>query len=216
MMISFQLTTLLSLLAATSAFVPPSQNNKRTLEPLFMSKKSDRAHIDKNLEDLMDNDWRVFRAKLVAQEAAEAEQAYHQRQAPPPEYRDERLAEQKYMGDLFAGSVSTYVFDKQHKKNLRQDDNDDEIFEGRSIGRADIPMELIDSQDPFVSVDEIPTLMKPKVNLDKHRWAHQISNIEPGCVIVANEKLKGAFRQTVVLVVDHDEIHGTLGIIINR
>ena len=73
-----------------------------------------------------------------------------------------------------------------------------------------------ESQDPFVSADEIPTLMEPKVKLDRHRWAHQIPNIEPGCVIVANEKLKGAFHQTVVLVVDHDEIHGTLGVIINR
>ena len=37
------------------------------------SKNSDRAHIERNLEDMMDNDWRVFRAKLVAQEQAEEE-----------------------------------------------------------------------------------------------------------------------------------------------
>jgi putative transcriptional regulator len=178
-----------------------------------MSKKSNRAHIDKNLEDLLDNDWRVFRAKLVAQEALEAEQAYSRPQ--PLEYRDERLAEQKYMGDLFAGSVGPYVFDKMNTRKKQNQHNDDDLFEGRSIGQADIPMDF-ETQDPFVSADEIPTLMKPKVKLDRHRWAHQIPNIEPGCIIVANEKLKGAFHQTVVLVVDHDEIHGTLGIIINR
>jgi putative transcriptional regulator len=214
MMISLRLTSLLSLLASTAAFVHPSQGNTRSPEPLFMSKKSNRAHIDKNLEDSMDNDWREFRAKLVAQEAAEAEQAYAR--PPPLEYRDERLAEQKYIGDLFAGSVGPYVFDKMMKKKKNQDDTSDKaLFEGRSIGKADIPMDF-ESQDPFVSADEIPTLMESKVKLDKHRWAHQIPNIEPGCVIVANEKLRGAFCQTVVLVVDHDEIHGTLGVIINK
>lgn len=40
---------------------------------LYMSKKSsDRAHIERNLEDMMDNNWREFRAKLVAQEQVAA------------------------------------------------------------------------------------------------------------------------------------------------
>lgn len=73
-------------------------------------------------------------------------------------------------------------------------------------------------QDPFVSADELPIHLKPKAHatVDKHRWAHPIEHIEPGCVLIANEKLGGVFHLTVVLIVDHHEKTGTTGVVINR
>ena len=189
----------------TSAFVPASQN--RRFQPMFMSKNSDRAHLEKHLEDLMDNDWRVFRARLVAQEAAEAKDESKR----PSAHGDEKLAKQGQLGDLFAGAISS-IFSKPNKVPTSPDED---IFSGRSIGGADFPDDIV-SQDPFVSADELPMLMKPKVTIDKHRWAHEIPHIEPGCILVANEKLGGVFHQTVVLIIEHNEANGSTGIVINR
>lgn len=172
-----------------------------------MSKNSDRAHLEKNLEDLMDNDWRVFRARLVAQEGVEAKEETKR----PPAHTDEKLTKQDKLGDLFAGAISS-IFSKNNKGDSTKDED---IFDGRSIGGADIPDGIV-SQDPFVSAEEIPMLMEPKVTIDKHRWAHPIPHIEPGCIVVANEKLGGVFHQTVVLIVEHNEVNGSLGIVINR
>lgn len=44
----------------------------------------------------------------------------------------------------------------------------------------------------------------------------QIPHIEPGCVLVANERLGGVFHQTVVLIIDHNDSSGSTGIVINR
>jgi hypothetical protein len=72
-------------------------------------------------------------------------------------------------------------------------------------------------QDPFCTEAELPLLLKPKTPfIDKHRWAHALAHIEPGCVLLANEKLGGVFHQTVVLIVEHDDTAGTFGVIINR
>jgi len=170
-----------------------------------MSKNSDRAHLEKNLEDLMDNDWRVFRARLVAQETAEAKEVTKKPTAST-DHDDDKPAKLEQLGNLFAGAISS-IFSKDTK--------DEDIFDGRSIGGADLPDGII-SQDPFVSVAEIPMLMKPKVAIDKTRWAHPIPHIEPGCILVANEKLGGVFHQTVVLIIEHNEANGSTGIVINR
>ena len=185
------------------AFVPTSQNQR--LQPSFMSKNSDRAHLEKNLEDLMDNDWRVFRARLVAQEKAEAKEETT-RKSSSSISDDDKPAKLEQLGNLFAGAISS-IFSKDTK--------DEDIFDGRSIGGADLPDGII-SQDPFVSAAEIPILMKPKVDIDKTRWAHAIPHIEPGCILVANEKLGGVFHQTVVLIIEHNEANGSTGIVINR
>merc|ERR1711982_157606 len=55
-----------------------------------------------------------------------------------------------------------------------------------------------------------------RMNFDKHRWAHPISHIETGCVLMGNEKLGGVFHQTVILIVNHNEQTGTTGVCINR
>ena len=191
----------------TSAFVSAPEN--RRFRPSFMSKNSDRAHYEKSLEDLMDNDWRVFRAKLVAQERAEA---MERSMRSATNYGDERLTKQAQMGTLFSNTVSSSIFSKPPTHTSPQGGG---VCSGRSIERAPIPDGIV-AQDPFVSVDEIPVFMKPKVTLDKHRWAHQIPHIEPGCIVVANEKLAGVFHQTIVLIVEHNEEKGTLGVIINR
>jgi hypothetical protein len=193
------LLLLASILEHSDAFVPFVSQN-RGLQPLFL-KNSDRAHLEKNLEDLMDNDWRVFRAKLVAQEEIEA-------QEKPPSIADEKLAKQGQLGEMFAGAISS-IFSSKHKDHPEKD-----IFDGHSIGGA-LPNDIV-SQDPFVSAAELPILMKPKVNIDKHRWAHEIPHIEPGCILVANEKLGGVFHQTVVLIIEHNDANGSTGVVINR
>ena len=138
-----------------SAFVQPQQqritrtlsSSSSTTSALFS--KSERARVERLLEESMGDDWRLFRAKLVAQEE-----------------------------DLF-------------------------------------PFE---HQDPFCSESEIPIHINVHQlsGVDRNRWAHEIPYIEPGSVVIANERLGGVFHQTVVLIVDHNDVTGTNGIVINR
>eukprot|EP00550_Attheya_septentrionalis_P008611 CAMPEP_0198296208 /NCGR_PEP_ID=MMETSP1449-20131203/31498_1 /TAXON_ID=420275 /ORGANISM="Attheya septentrionalis, Strain CCMP2084" /LENGTH=310 /DNA_ID=CAMNT_0043996755 /DNA_START=271 /DNA_END=1203 /DNA_ORIENTATION=- len=76
---------------------------------------------------------------------------------------------------------------------------------------------MYNNNDPFTinsrPADELSVSI-PKI--DKSQWAHPISHIEPGCVLIANERLGGLFHQTVVLITEHDEIKGTVGLIVNR
>ena len=223
---------------------------------VLQSKNSDRAHTERQLEDMMDNDWRVFRAKLVAQEQAEQQQQQQQRQGrnkkntssshnnnspsnnnsnsnhnniQPDHYNDEKLVRQGQLGEIFAGAISS-IFHKQRESNNNNNnnsnrrDNNRSIFDGDSIGGAAAAgvgpddMSLLSSQteDPFVSEEELPLLIKPAVTINKHRWAHEIPHVEPGSVLIANEKLGGVFHQTIVLVVQHSEQTGSIGIVINR
>jgi putative transcriptional regulator len=212
MTISSQCTTQLLVLVSclisnTNAFVPhPAFDSSRTASALFV-KRSDRAFIEKNLEDAMNNDWRVFRAKLVAQEGAETTTSDNSH-----ETKDEKLAKQGDLGDMFADAISS-IFQKKGKEAAVTAAPDYDIFEGDTVGGVAFPD---DCEDPFVSHAELPILMEPKATIDKHRWAHTIPHVEPGSVLVANEKLGGVFHQTVVLVIDHCESQGSTGIIINR
>lgn len=70
-------------------------------------------------------------------------------------------------------------------------------------------------EDPFASSEELESAKKPVFSLDNH-WAHALSCIEPGSVLLANEDLNGLFAQTVILIVSHYENSGTIGLIINR
>jgi hypothetical protein len=78
-----------------------------------MSKNSDRAHLEKNLEDLMDNDWRVFRARLVAQEAAESKEDSKNPslKTTPTNHDDEKLAKQGQLGEVLVRAISN-IFSK--------------------------------------------------------------------------------------------------------
>lgn len=179
-----------------------------------MTKNNARAHLEKNLEDLMDNDWRVFRARLVKQEEMEATETKKKKPTSSSHnhHNDEKLAKQGQLGELFAGAISSIFSNKP--KDTPPSSSKEDIFDGSCIGGA-LP-DGIDSQDPFVSAAELPILMKPKVHIDKHRWAHEMSHIEPGCILVANEKLGGVFHQTIVLIIEHNEANGSTGIVINR
>jgi len=222
------------------------------------SKNSDRAHIERELENMMDNDWRVFRAKLVAQERQQAadEQQHQQhrrhnskdnndvgekkhyaaeggRQSgtkKDAEHGDKQLARQGQLGDLFAGAISSifkggnqHGSDTKHGSDSKKRKKSD-IFDGTSVGGLLSSAEDMDFEDPFVSEAELPLYLgqgknkgsSKSVVIDKHRWAHEIPHIEPGCVLLANEKLGGVFHQTVVLIIDHHEKTGSTGVVINR
>jgi len=204
------------------------------------SKNSDRARMERELEKAMGDDWRLFRAKLVAQE--KAEEMFNNRnskksngkennnnsssssnnnknnaKADSPASEDEdsssssstSLEKQGQLGDLFGAAISSIFGSHSDNKSKNA------IMKGNSIG---IPQtEDLLYQDPFVSAAELPIHMKPPHSrISAHRWAHPISHIEQGCVLVANEKLGGVFHQTVVLIVDHHDKSGTTGVIINR
>jgi putative transcriptional regulator len=178
-----------------------------------MSKNSDRAHIERNLEDMMNNDWRVFRASLVAQERAEKTDP-NSSSASHLGAGGDGLQKQGQLSDMFAGAINNIFRNKANSDTKREN-----IFAGDSVGGA-LPGDTDDTifvfEDPFVSAEELPLLLKPKVKINKHRWAHEISNVEPGCVLVANEKLGGVFHQTVVLIIEHHESSGSIGVVINR
>jgi putative transcriptional regulator len=226
--------------SCVAGFVHPTLQRYETR---LYTKNSDRARVERILEESMGDDWRLFRAKLVAQEkadqkAAEAENKgakTSRRSSSGSQYdlnnnREERgslfsstqdeLEKNGQLGDLFGAAISSIFKSKHHSgrdssKARHQDNNS--IYRGDSIGRG-IPDAEFVHQDPFVSADELPIHIKPKsyAPVNKHRWAHPIKHIEPGCVLIANEKLGGVFHQTVVLIVDHHEKTGTTGVVINR
>lgn len=195
-----------------NAFVPVQPGMKTRL--CLMSKNSDRARVEKHLEELMDNDWRLFRANLVAQENIEVLEANTKRNLITHESTsnqpDEKKARQEKFGNIFAA-----IFN--HHREQEKEGVEPSIFNGDAVGGASSSSMIPDScEDPFVSVAEIPVLLKSKASVDKHRWAHPITHIEPGCVLVANEQLGGVFHQTIVLIIDHNEATGSTGIVINR
>jgi putative transcriptional regulator len=90
------------------------------------------------------------------------------------------------------------------------------IFSGDTVGGALPSDDMVLYEDPFVSAGELPLLLKPHAKINKHRWGHSIPHVEPGCVLIANEKLGGVFHQTVVLIIEHHETSGSIGVVINR
>lgn len=208
---------------------------------LSMSKNSDRAHIERTLEDAMDNDWRVFRARLVAQEAAvkgictactHSDQQDNSEQNVSKTSSTKQKQNNNYQGqlsDIFAGAISNLfkgnnennpktLHSTDHNQQQQQQKSSDiaeDIFDGDTVGRA-LSTDMVLHSDPFLSQAEIPLLFDSGVSIDKHRWGHEIPHVEKGCVLIANEKLGGVFHQTVVLVIDHNEVSGSTGVVINR
>ena len=223
--------------SAVTCFVPNHViRNHMDRTKLNERKNSDRARVEKNLEDMMNNDWREFRARLVAQENVEEKENTKKAKntSMSKGTRDQHslqwdggIERQEKLSNIFSGTISSIFNNNNGSKNYNNQGSKNNnlagkssrlsIFDGDSVGglspNTPDPLTI---EDPFVSVDEIPVLMQPQVKLDKHRWAHTISHIEAGCVLIANEKLGGIFHQTVVLIVDHQEATGTTGVIINR
>lgn len=165
-----------------------------------------RARMEKNFEDMMGEDWRLVRARLVAQENVEEQlPSDNSCSSLSTDVDDDKRHHQ--LGNMFSGAISSLF---SHGKHTEDGDKRDSIFDGHSVG---LPNNI---EDPFASDDEIVAVKQPSVDLDKHRWAHPISHVEPGCVLLANEKLGGVFHQTVVLIIDHHEATGSTGIVINR
>mmetsp|Transcript_8311 Transcript_8311/g.10894 ORF Transcript_8311/g.10894 Transcript_8311/m.10894 type:complete len:368 (-) Transcript_8311:197-1300(-) len=92
-------------------------------------KNSDRARIERDLEEAMDNDWRLFRAKLLAQE-----KYYCIEHSDPKLKQQGRRNRSHEPSSLFAGNLIA----KQPKKNN---------------------MEVLYNDDPFVSEAELPLLI---------------------------------------------------------
>lgn len=185
----------------------------------LFSKSSDRAYIERTLEDMMGDDWREFRAKLVAQEHAASLMPLssfpNATNAAASSTTDSKLLKQGQLGDLFAGAISS-IFHNSHNHQQAKKSKDHNIFDGDCIGGIDHSADFYSCNDPFASKDELPALMPSTVKIDKHRWAHAIHHPEPGSVLIANEKLGGIFHQTVVLIIQHCDKAGSTGVVINR
>jgi putative transcriptional regulator len=238
---------LLSTLADGFTSIPRPAGHIRHLSKTTSSSSSslhgssDRARFEREFEDMMGNDWRAFRAKLVAQEAnggipvapstIHAHHREQQRQQQHHHKQDKSLNRQSQLGDIFARSISS-IFDggNTNQMPLQHKSNPSANHRGRTLYEEDMyssePFSsnndhhglhntLQSYDDPFVSAAELP-LFFPETKIDKHRWAHEIPHVEPGGVLIANEKLGGVFHQTVVLIIQHCERRGTIGIVINR
>jgi len=185
-----------------------------------MSKNSDRAHIERNLEDMMNNDWRVFRAHLVAQE--QAEQAEGRSKKNSSEHSNltadtdsKNLQKQSQLSQLFDSAVNSIFKNKTTTAAATREN----IFKGDSVGGLPVgdQDDMVFCNDPFVSAGELPLLLKPLVpKIDKHRWAHEIPHVEVGSVLIANEKLGGVFHQSILLIIEHSKNAGSIGVVINR
>jgi len=163
-----------------SLFVKPASSSSSVLR----SKNSDRAHIERSLEDMMDNDWRVFRAKLVAQERAAAEQQRQKQQnrddkdggkspsgknggnsggknkKPEDGGHDRQLAKQGQLGEMFAGAISS-IFKSNHSGSQgngnRKSSSSSDIFDGKSVGGLSmLSDDMDDLPDPFATEAELP------------------------------------------------------------
>ena len=102
----------------------------------------------------------------------------------------------------------------------RREDDGADLFAGDGVGGATRRSRIAAASpcaDPFMDEEECRLVYDaPDVALDKHRWAHPLFHVEPGCILVANEKLGGVFHQTIVLIIDHNEATGSTGMVINR
>lgn len=194
-----QIRWVLLLAAAESVTSFTLQPMKRAVHVLA-HKNLDRAHTELEFEHAMGDDWRLFRAKLIAQE----------RSQPKPR----RLFSTVRLKNLVKSWVSL----------LKQKRTGGLLARARALIRAPTDYQnqsnikkLLD-QDPFVSAGELPIFIKDSPKVDSRRWAHPLSHIEPGCVLLANERVRPSnpFYKTAILVLQHDAETGTVGVILNK
>jgi len=58
---------------------------------------------------------------------------------------------------------------------------------------------------------------KERENWTEDRWAHDIGQIENGCLLLASDVMDDdTFWQSVILVLNHDPDNGTFGVVLNR
>jgi putative transcriptional regulator len=215
--------------AHITAFAPSSSKrhsmNMNTIttpsssSQLQLSKNNDRARMEKSWEHMMGEDWREFRAKLVAQEHADEMMVASPNKTKQPQTSSSG-GSNNGGGNFLAGAISS-IFSKGDTKEGEgggATTPTKNIFNGDAVGGATKYSKIPSAcDDPFLSVEECHIMYdEPDVKIDKHRWAHPMYHLEPGCILVANEKLGGVFHQTVVLIIDHNENTGSTGMVINR
>jgi len=194
-----------------STWSPPRRREAAC--PLYAAKNNDRARMENSWEHMMGEDWREFRAHLVAREHA-AEDAVVR--GPRGQAKEEGV------GRFLSGALSSMFSkgDTATATETKRREGAVDIFDGDGVGGATRFSKIGASSpcaDPFMDEEECHLMYdEPDVSLDKHRWAHPLFHVEPGCILVANEKLGGVFHQTIVLIINHNEATGSTGMVINR
>eukprot|EP00580_Thalassiosira_gravida_P000545 CAMPEP_0201609126 /NCGR_PEP_ID=MMETSP0492-20130828/11791_1 /ASSEMBLY_ACC=CAM_ASM_000837 /TAXON_ID=420259 /ORGANISM="Thalassiosira gravida, Strain GMp14c1" /LENGTH=428 /DNA_ID=CAMNT_0048074385 /DNA_START=115 /DNA_END=1401 /DNA_ORIENTATION=- len=223
----------------TTTTCSATRTRSTAIGPLHMSKNNDRARMENEWEHMMGEDWREFRAHLVAREHVEEEMAVGSSSGSnnvKQQQQSSSSAKDEGVGKFITGAISS-IFSKGEKKKEESGSSADasaltateaktkehsliDIFDGHGVGGATKFSKIEVSSncdDPFMDEEECHLIYdEPDVKLDKHRWAHPLFHVEPGCILVANEKLGGVFHQTVVLIIDHNEATGSTGMVINR
>ena len=169
----------------------------------------------------MGEDWREFRAKLVAREHVEEmgiDGSLNQSSS-------NKSSKKKDEGGILGALSSIFKKDDQNNKksnsaqgetdkylgllgtksSLSDTDKRTNIFDGVDVGGATkfskIEVEW-DCSDPFMDDEECHLIYdESDVQLDKHRWAHPLFHVEPGCILVANEKLVSCIRMYTVIYI---------------
>jgi putative transcriptional regulator len=201
--------------------------------------------MEKSWENMMGEDWREFRARLVARERASvggettSSPGDQKKQQQRQQLTAREDASSSSSGGIF-GAITSMFSNKgggesspsssdaatatRARRTRGKDDPPADIFDGDAVGGATRFSKIGMSSssysacsDPFMDEEECHIIYdEPNVKIDKHRWAHPLFHVEPGCILVANEKLGGVFHQTVVLIIDHNEAAGSTGMVINR
>lgn len=206
-----------------------TSQQKRSLTYLHESKDNDRARMEKSWEHMMGTDWREFRAKLVAQEQSDMVVGNKKAETSTSSKKEEKI------GNFISGAISSIFSKGESSKEKEREDttvsptvvkedlqssSPSDIFDGVDVGGATKFSKIEISSpcdDPFMDEEECHIVYdEPQVQIDSHRWAHPLYHVEPGCILIANEKLGGVFHQTVVLIIDHNENNGSTGMVINR
>ncbi|KAL3806723.1 hypothetical protein ACHAXA_008219, partial [Cyclostephanos tholiformis] len=206
---------------------------------LNLSRDNDRARMEKSWENMMGEDWRKFHARLVAREWASTGGSGGNNTTSPPggdhkKQRQKPSSRGEASGEIIGAITSMFYkgggkssppsssFDLAMAARAKRNSPPTDIFDGDSVGGATrfskIEMSSSSScSDLFMDDEECHIIYdKPNVKRNKHRWAHPLFHVKPGCILVANEKLGGVFHQTVVLIIDHNEAAGSTGMVINR
>lgn len=183
-----------------------------TTTSLHLSKDNDRARMEKTWENMMGEDWREFRARLVAREHIDDT---IKSSLSDSSNKSKSSSSSQEDGGIFGAITS--IFSRKNANSAPTTN----IFDGDAVGGATKYSTISSSfsspcSDPFMDEEECHIIYDTPNVLDKHRWAHPLFHVEPGCILVANEKLGGVFHQTVVLIIDHHETAGSTGMVINR
>ena len=168
--------------------------------------------------------YRTFRAKLVAQE--HIDQCASSNSAQRNSKDEKQQQQQQQLSKFLTGAISSFFKQNDNERHGSNESSSTKLVKEESNTSIDVDKNKIEESmmmfdcinDPFADEKELPALIGDSYqdSFDHHRWAHQLHHVEPGCVLIANEKLGGVFHQTVLLIIEHNDQEGSLGIVINR